>query len=74
LNSNELTKKDIQFLQDRFVEEYVNHTNRVDDSKTVHTKIWFTVVYELLSSKKLISNKEQTDSTIKHPDLLLNPR
>lgn len=74
MNSSKLSKVDIQFLQNRFVDEYVNHTNRIDDSKTIHIKIWFDVVYELLLSKNLIKDENKGDSPVEHPDLLLNPR
>lgn len=59
----QLTKQDIQFLQDQFVDKYVNHTYVGMDHKEVHTRIWFDVVEELLSSKGLISTDKKSDKT-----------
>lgn len=50
-------------MQDWFVEKYVNHTYRGMDNKEVHTRIWFEVVEELLSSKGLVRSETETDKS-----------
>lgn len=58
-----LSREDINFLQDQFVERYVNHLYRGMESKEVHTRIWFDSVVHLLSAKGLIKSSNESDES-----------